>query len=145
MQTKKWSTFGVEDCNAHATRALYQGHYLNITWSFVYETSVPLVEDLITRISLTVGMIRDVPGIFENGEDYQLCPISIPGFQACDEDLETWMACDADDCGFQMLNYDEIVTSVQEESDPVDDEMDEDEDNTTKVARVHQMLTHFLR
>ncbi|GFT68905.1 hypothetical protein TNCV_1804371 [Trichonephila clavipes] len=28
-----------------------------------------------------------------------------------------------------MLNDDEIVTSVQEESDPVDDETDEDEDN----------------
>ncbi|GFV48801.1 uncharacterized protein TNCV_1723181 [Trichonephila clavipes] len=68
-------------------------------------------------------------------------------FQECDEeDVETWMACDAEDCGFQMLNDDEIVTSVQEESDPVDDKMDEDEDNrTTKVARVHQMLTRFLR
>ncbi|GFW67741.1 hypothetical protein TNCV_3870721 [Trichonephila clavipes] len=31
--------------------------------------------------------------------------------------------------GFQMLNDDEIVTSVQEESDPVDDETDEDKDN----------------
>ncbi|GFW53519.1 hypothetical protein TNCV_4814251 [Trichonephila clavipes] len=31
--------------------------------------------------------------------------------------------------GFQMLNDNEIVTSVQEESDPVDDEADEDEDN----------------
>ncbi|GFV35683.1 putative DD41D transposase [Trichonephila clavipes] len=31
--------------------------------------------------------------------------------------------------GFQMLNYDEITTSVQTESDPVDDETDEDEDN----------------
>ncbi|GFV60629.1 hypothetical protein TNCV_45811 [Trichonephila clavipes] len=31
--------------------------------------------------------------------------------------------------GFQMLNDDEIVTSAQEESDPVDDETDEDEDN----------------
>ncbi|GFT27687.1 DDE_3 domain-containing protein [Trichonephila clavipes] len=29
----------------------------------------------------------------------------------------------------QMLNDDEIVTSVQQESDPVDDETDEDEDN----------------
>ncbi|GFX92192.1 uncharacterized protein TNCV_1741121 [Trichonephila clavipes] len=28
-----------------------------------------------------------------------------------------------------MLSDDEIVTSVQEESDPVDDETDEDEDN----------------
>ncbi|GFU80791.1 hypothetical protein TNCV_515181 [Trichonephila clavipes] len=37
------------------------------------------------------------------------------------------MACDAEDCGFQMLNDDQNVTSVQEESDPVDDEMDEDE------------------
>ncbi|PRD31139.1 UNVERIFIED_CONTAM: hypothetical protein NCL1_24273 [Trichonephila clavipes] len=31
--------------------------------------------------------------------------------------------------GFQMLNEDEIVTSVQEESDPVVNETDEDEDN----------------
>ncbi|PRD32213.1 UNVERIFIED_CONTAM: hypothetical protein NCL1_21193 [Trichonephila clavipes] len=45
------------------------------------------------------------------------------------EDIETWMACDTEDCGFQMLNDDQIVTSVQEESDPVDDETDEDEDN----------------
>ncbi|PRD34021.1 UNVERIFIED_CONTAM: hypothetical protein NCL1_15866 [Trichonephila clavipes] len=71
---------------------------------------------------------------------------SIPEFQECDEeDVETWIACDAEDCKFQMLNDDEIVTSVQEESDPVDDETDEDEDNhNTKVARVHQMLTRFL-
>ncbi|GFT17101.1 uncharacterized protein TNCV_4738291 [Trichonephila clavipes] len=56
------------------------------------------------------------------------------------------MACDAEDCEFQMLNDDEIVTFVQEESDPVDDETDEDVDSTTtKVARVHQMLTCFLR
>ncbi|GFV19114.1 uncharacterized protein TNCV_3223321 [Trichonephila clavipes] len=55
---------------------------------------------------------------------------SIRGFQECDEeDVETWMACDAEDCGFQMLNDDEIVTSVREESDPVDDETDEDEGN----------------
>ncbi|GFT11429.1 hypothetical protein TNCV_1144871 [Trichonephila clavipes] len=39
------------------------------------------------------------------------------------------MACDEEDGGFQMLNDDEIVTSVQEEYDPVDDETDEDEDN----------------
>ncbi|GFX66419.1 uncharacterized protein TNCV_343931 [Trichonephila clavipes] len=55
---------------------------------------------------------------------------SIPGFQECDEeDIETWMACDSEDCGFQILTDDEIVTSVQEESDPVDDETDEDVDN----------------
>ncbi|GFX29612.1 hypothetical protein TNCV_4776841 [Trichonephila clavipes] len=44
----------------------------------------------------------------------------------------------------KTVNDDEIVTSVPEESDPVDDETGEDEDNTTKVARVHQMLTRFL-
>ncbi|GFS97729.1 uncharacterized protein TNCV_2558831 [Trichonephila clavipes] len=38
------------------------------------------------------------------------------------------MAGDAEDGGYQMLN-DEIVTSVQKESDPVDDETDEDEGN----------------
>ncbi|GFU89620.1 uncharacterized protein TNCV_4599331 [Trichonephila clavipes] len=44
------------------------------------------------------------------------------------------MACDAEDCGFQMLNDDEIVTSVREEFDPVDDETDEDEDNNNNES-----------
>ncbi|GFU87982.1 hypothetical protein TNCV_1335511 [Trichonephila clavipes] len=34
-----------------------------------------------------------------------------------------------EECGLKVLNDDEIVTSVQEESDPVDDETDEDEDD----------------
>ncbi|GFX94289.1 uncharacterized protein TNCV_4293341 [Trichonephila clavipes] len=55
------------------------------------------------------------------------------------------MAFDAEDCGFQMLNDDEFATFVQEESNAVNAETEGDEDNTTKVARVHQMLTHFLR
>ncbi|GFY17068.1 uncharacterized protein TNCV_1088441 [Trichonephila clavipes] len=33
-----------------------------------------------------------------------------------------------------MLNDDEIVTSVQEEFDPVDDETDEDEDNNNNES-----------
>ncbi|GFT82059.1 uncharacterized protein TNCV_3909921 [Trichonephila clavipes] len=44
------------------------------------------------------------------------------------------MACDAEDCGFQMLNNDEIVTSLQEESNPFDDETDEDEDNNNNES-----------
>ncbi|GFU45848.1 uncharacterized protein TNCV_29361 [Trichonephila clavipes] len=34
-----------------------------------------------------------------------------------------------------MLNDDEIVTSVQVESDPVDDETDEDEDNNNESSK----------
>ncbi|GFW39767.1 uncharacterized protein TNCV_2419331 [Trichonephila clavipes] len=60
---------------------------------------------------------------------------SIQGFQEYDEeDVETWMACDSEECGFQMLNDDEIVTSVQEESYPVDDETDEDESNSNNES-----------
>ncbi|GFW72402.1 histone-lysine N-methyltransferase SETMAR [Trichonephila clavipes] len=44
------------------------------------------------------------------------------------------MACDAEDCGFQMLKDDEIVTSEQEESNPVNDETDEDEDNNNNES-----------
>ncbi|PRD38891.1 UNVERIFIED_CONTAM: hypothetical protein NCL1_02662 [Trichonephila clavipes] len=36
--------------------------------------------------------------------------------------------------GFQMLNDDEIVTSVQEQSDPVDHETDENEDNNSNES-----------
>ncbi|GFV60084.1 uncharacterized protein TNCV_3886021 [Trichonephila clavipes] len=45
------------------------------------------------------------------------------------------MACDAEGCGFKMLNDDDIMISVQEESDPVDHETDEDEDNNNKVSK----------
>ncbi|GFU36614.1 uncharacterized protein TNCV_802721 [Trichonephila clavipes] len=45
------------------------------------------------------------------------------------------MACDAEDCGFQMLNDDEIVISAQKESDPVDDETDEDGDNNNESSK----------
>ncbi|GFV99010.1 uncharacterized protein TNCV_1509901 [Trichonephila clavipes] len=70
------------------------------------------------------------------GREFTDCVQSIPGFQECDEeDVETWMACDAVDCGFQMLNDDEIVTSVQEEFDAVDDETDEDEDNNNESSK----------
>ncbi|GFT17260.1 hypothetical protein TNCV_4805881 [Trichonephila clavipes] len=53
------------------------------------------------------------------------------------------MVCDAKDCGFLMLNDDEIMTSVQEESNPVDDKMDDDEDKNNERRKVHQMLTRF--
>ncbi|GFV54329.1 uncharacterized protein TNCV_4366041 [Trichonephila clavipes] len=60
---------------------------------------------------------------------------TIPRFQESDEEnVETWMACDAEHCGFQMLNDDEILTSVQEESDPVDDETDEDKDSNNNES-----------
>ncbi|GFU65081.1 uncharacterized protein TNCV_1351971 [Trichonephila clavipes] len=36
--------------------------------------------------------------------------------------------------GFQMLNDDEIVTSVREQSDPVDDETGEAEDNNNSES-----------
>ncbi|GFV97584.1 uncharacterized protein TNCV_2040921 [Trichonephila clavipes] len=45
------------------------------------------------------------------------------------------MACDAEDCRFQILNDDELVTSLQEESDPVDDETDEDENNNNESSK----------
>ncbi|PRD25836.1 UNVERIFIED_CONTAM: hypothetical protein NCL1_39752 [Trichonephila clavipes] len=56
---------------------------------------------------------------------------SIPGFQERDsEDIETWMACDVEHCGFKMLNDVEIIAYVLEESDPIDDKIDEDEERS---------------
>ncbi|GFW42149.1 uncharacterized protein TNCV_1206051 [Trichonephila clavipes] len=72
---------------------------------------------------------------------------SIPGFQECvEEGVESWMACDAEDCGFQMLNEDDIVTSVKKRI-PTMSTMKrmKARTTTTKVPRVRQMLTRFLR
>ncbi|GFY24069.1 uncharacterized protein TNCV_1011221 [Trichonephila clavipes] len=61
---------------------------------------------------------------------------SIPRFQECDEeDVETWRACNAEKLGFQMLIHDEIIAFVQEESDPVDNETDEDEVNNNESSK----------
>ncbi|PRD37061.1 UNVERIFIED_CONTAM: hypothetical protein NCL1_06756 [Trichonephila clavipes] len=70
----------------------------------------------------------------------------IRGYQECDEeDVETWMVCDAADCGLQMLNDDEILTSCKKNSTL--STMKRNKTRTTKtskIARVHQMLTRFL-
>ncbi|GFV22194.1 uncharacterized protein TNCV_2674361 [Trichonephila clavipes] len=61
---------------------------------------------------------------------------SIPEFQECnEEDVENWMACDVEACGFQMLNDDEIATTVQEESDPVDDVTEDEENNSNESSK----------
>ncbi|GFX22628.1 uncharacterized protein TNCV_2993631 [Trichonephila clavipes] len=74
--------------------------------------------------------VRDIWGISVVGFGKHLCGIlgqfvgqSVVQRQnfKSDEDTET--------CGFQMLNDDEIVTFVHEESGPVDDETNEDEYN----------------
>ncbi|GFT99618.1 uncharacterized protein TNCV_114951 [Trichonephila clavipes] len=66
----------------------------------------------------------------DNKEEFTDFVQSIPGFQECDEEnVGTGMASDAEDCGFQKLNDDEIVTPMQEDCDHVNDETDEDEDN----------------
>ncbi|GFU23747.1 uncharacterized protein TNCV_2341341 [Trichonephila clavipes] len=44
------------------------------------------------------------------------------------------MTCDAEDYGFQMLNDDEIVTSVQEESDYIDNETDKVKDENSNES-----------
>ncbi|GFW50488.1 hypothetical protein TNCV_2887911 [Trichonephila clavipes] len=54
------------------------------------------------------------------------------------------MECDAEDCGFQMLNNDEIATSVQEESDPVDDETEEDEDNNNSKSSKGNIQIRYI-
>ncbi|GFU89600.1 uncharacterized protein TNCV_4599131 [Trichonephila clavipes] len=61
--------------------------------------------------------------------------------EECDEDVEIWMTCDVEDCGFQMLNDCEFVTSVQE-SEPVDDETDEAEDNNNNGSSKGLSNTH---
>ncbi|GFU92262.1 uncharacterized protein TNCV_1338431 [Trichonephila clavipes] len=60
---------------------------------------------------------------------------SIPVYLECDEeDIETWMACDAEDCGNQMLNDDDIVTFVQE--DPTLSTMKRMKTRTTTTTKV---------
>ncbi|GFU24169.1 hypothetical protein TNCV_2007551 [Trichonephila clavipes] len=48
-----------------------------------------------------------------------------------------------EDRGFQMLNDYEIVISVQEESDPVDDETHEDEGNNCDKS-IRNFITNLL-
>ncbi|PRD20990.1 UNVERIFIED_CONTAM: hypothetical protein NCL1_53089 [Trichonephila clavipes] len=70
---------------------------------------------------------------------------SIRGFQECDEDVETWMAYDAEDYEFQMLNGDEFVTSCKK--NPTMSTIKRMKTRTTttmEVARVYQILTCFL-
>ncbi|GFW43143.1 hypothetical protein TNCV_1475381 [Trichonephila clavipes] len=70
---------------------------------------------------------RDKTGNIEPSRNGRKWRLSTKSNRSQDFKNAMKMACNAEDCGFQMLNDDEIVTSVQEESGPVDDETDEDE------------------
>ncbi|PRD21910.1 UNVERIFIED_CONTAM: hypothetical protein NCL1_50513 [Trichonephila clavipes] len=55
------------------------------------------------------------------------------------------MACDAENCGFQMLNNDKIMNSCKKNPTlSTMKRMKTRATTETKVARVHQMLTRFL-
>ncbi|GFX11578.1 uncharacterized protein TNCV_5141531 [Trichonephila clavipes] len=64
-----------------------------------------------------------------------------PGFQEYNEDIETRMACDAEDCGFQMLNDNYSVNSVQEESDPIDEGNNESSKGPSKAEAFSALET----
>ncbi|GFY25285.1 uncharacterized protein TNCV_2484051 [Trichonephila clavipes] len=69
---------------------------------------------------------------------------SIPGFQECDG--EAWMACYAEDSGFQMLKDARLRLPCKK--NPTLSTMKRSKTRattTTKVARIHQILTRFLR
>ncbi|GFX27619.1 jerky-like protein [Trichonephila clavipes] len=94
------------------------------------------------------GYSRDVVYyVDDTGEEITDFVQSIPGLQECDEeDVENWMACDAVDCGFQMLNEDEIVTFVKNRILSTMKRMKTRTSSTTmKVTMVRQMLKRFLR
>ncbi|PRD27989.1 UNVERIFIED_CONTAM: hypothetical protein NCL1_33772 [Trichonephila clavipes] len=77
-------------------------------------------------ISIEGRLLSDTPMISRA----KYCSVEFPYVIYPEHQISGPRACDAEDCGFQMLNDDEIVTSVQEESDPVDDETNEDEGNS---------------
>ncbi|GFX21080.1 uncharacterized protein TNCV_4366601 [Trichonephila clavipes] len=82
----------------------------------------------------------------DHREEFTDCVQLILGFQECDrEDVETGIACDAEDWGVQMLSDDEIVTSIKKNPTlSTIKRMKTGTTTTTKVARVNQMLTRFL-
>ncbi|GFT85176.1 thioredoxin domain-containing protein [Trichonephila clavipes] len=127
--------FILMDDNARPHRAVLVEEYLG---GLVQCSTVDLRENrnqVLRKLLLAENDEESVAAFTENMKDACYMKVitgfvqSIPGFQECDEDVDTWKACDAEDCGFQILNDDEISTSVQEESDPVVVETDEDEDN----------------
>ncbi|KFD50310.1 hypothetical protein M513_08810 [Trichuris suis] len=54
-------------------------------------------------------------------------------------DVEMWLACDSDDPGFQILDDDEIVESILN----VEDEMEEDLDEVAEAQTTYPHDTAF--
>ncbi|GFX26881.1 uncharacterized protein TNCV_1840531 [Trichonephila clavipes] len=98
---------------------------------------VDVVRKLGERVPRLRCRPRHLPMVqnYEVRRQYPLCSLVVQRFQESDEEnVNAWMAYNAEDCGFQMLYGDEFVMSVQEESDPVDDETDENEDNNSNES-----------
>ncbi|GFV07736.1 uncharacterized protein TNCV_4942381 [Trichonephila clavipes] len=101
---------------------------------FFWPTTCTVYEYVFEKCNADLGGEKNFND--DHREEFTDVVQSIPGFQDCDEeDVETWMACDAEDCGFQMLNDDEIVTSVQEEFDPVVYDTYKGKDNNNESSK----------
>ncbi|GBN50827.1 hypothetical protein AVEN_78400-1 [Araneus ventricosus] len=60
----------------------------------------------------------------------------IPGCGNCEEDdVSSWLDCDADDAGFQLMSDDEIIAQVRKPSSD-DDNNESDEDEVIKTSKI---------
>ncbi|GBO24040.1 hypothetical protein AVEN_11101-1 [Araneus ventricosus] len=60
----------------------------------------------------------------------------IPGCRSCEEDdVSSWLECDADDAGFQLLNDDEIIAQVRKPNSD-DDNSESDKDELIRISKI---------
>ncbi|GBM17903.1 Jerky -like [Araneus ventricosus] len=60
----------------------------------------------------------------------------IPGYGNCEQDdVSSWLDCDADDAGFQLMSDDEIIAQVRKPNSG-DDNRESDEDEVIETSKI---------
>ncbi|GBO30079.1 hypothetical protein AVEN_3111-1, partial [Araneus ventricosus] len=60
----------------------------------------------------------------------------IPGSRNCEEDdVSSWLDCDADDAGFQLMSDDEIIVQVRKQNSDGDNNETDEVIETSKISK----------
>ncbi|GBM31625.1 hypothetical protein AVEN_50413-1 [Araneus ventricosus] len=69
------------------------------------------------------GLLKQIPGCGNSEED----------------DISSWLDCDADDAGFQLMSDDEIIAQVRKPNSD-DDNSESDEDEVIEISKIRKKV-----
>ncbi|GBM09716.1 Jerky -like [Araneus ventricosus] len=118
-----WKALTLKDCVCMITEAWESvpDHTLKRSWRKL----VPYLENVDQSNDSVSVTVTELNGLLKQ----------IPGSRNCEKDVSSWLDCDNDDAGFQLISDDEIIAQVRKLNRD-DDNYESDEDEVIETSKI---------